>query len=369
MNYKLFTSESVSASHPDKICDQISDAILDECLSKDPKSRVAVETMVTAGRIVLAGEVTTRGIVNFEKIARGIVKDLGYDKKIYNFDYQSAKVNAFIHSQSPDIAEGVLVGGAGDQGMMFGYACNETPQLIPLPITLAREIAKGIDLEREKARLPYLRPDGKSEVTVEYKDGQPQRVTKVITAVPHDPKTPLTKVAKDVFERVVRSTLKKYGLSIDFKDTICNGTGKWEIGGPAADTGVTGRKIAVDTYGSMARVGGGCFSGKDPTKVDRSAAYAARFIAKNIVARGYAKKCEVQLAYVIGQAEPITKAIETFGTQKVSLSKIEQFAWGLMPLSVQGIIDSLDLARPIYRQTASYGHFGWPAFSWEKIVN
>ena len=369
MNYKLFTSESVSASHPDKICDQISDAILDECLRRDPKSRVAVETMVTVNRIMLAGEVATAGKVDFEKIARRVVQDLGYDREIYNFDYRNAQVNTFIHTQSQDIAKGVLLGGAGDQGMMFGYACGDTPELIPLPIILAREIAKGMDLARKDKILAYLRPDGKSEVTVEYKDGKPKRVTNVVTAIPHDPKTSLVKVSRDVYEVVIRPTLKRYGYSIDFKNTICNGTGKWEIGGPSQDTGVTGRKIAVDTYGSMARVGGGCFSGKDPTKVDRSAAYAARFIAKNIVVKGYAQKCEIQLAYVIGQAEPITKAIETFGTEKVSLSKIEQFAWSLLPLSVKGIIDGLKLAKPIYKETASYGHFGWPVFSWEKIVN
>src|SRR3990167_1353996 len=368
MNYKLFTSESVSASHPDKICDQISDAILDECLRYDPQSRVAVEAMVTVNRIILAGEVATAGKVDFEKIARGVVEDLGYNRKIYGFDHRNAKVATFIHTQSQDIAKGVLMGGAGDQGMMFGYACNDTPELIPLPIALAREIVKRIDLARKNKVLAYLRPDGKSEVTVEYQNHRPKKVTKAVTAVPHDPKLPLSKVAKDIFEVIIRPVLKKYGYSIDFKNTICNGTGKWEVGGSSQDTGVTGREIAVDTYGSMARVGGGCFSGKDPTKVDRSAAYAARFIAKNIVAKGYAKKCEIQLAYVIGKAEPITKAIETFGTEKVAFSKIEQFAWGLLDLSVKGIIDDLNLSRPIYRETASYGHFGWPAFSLEKIV-
>ena len=369
MNYKLFTSESVSASHPDKICDQISDAILDECLRYDPQSRVAVEAMVTVNRIILAGEVATAGKVDFEKIARGVVEDLGYNRKIYGFDYRNAKVATFIHTQSQDIAKGVLMGGAGDQGMMFGYACGDTPELIPLPIALAREIVKRIDLARKNKVLAYLRPDGKSEVTVEYQNHRPKKVTKAVTAVPHDPKLPLAKVAKDIFEVIIRPAIKKYGYSIDFKNTVCNGTGKWEIGGPSQDTGVTGRKIAVDTYGSMARIGGGCFSGKDSTKVDRSAAYAARFIAKNIVAKSYAKKCEIQLAYVIGQAEPITKAIETFGTEKVALSKIEQFAWSLLDLSVKGIIDGLKLTRPIYRETASYGHFGWPAFSWEKIAS
>ena len=333
MIYKLFTSESVSASHPDKICDQISDAIVDACLSADPQSRVAVETLVTTNRIVMAGEVTTNSEVDFEKIARDVARELGYDKSIYNFDYKSAKVKVYIHSQSPDIAAGVEGGGAGDQGMMYGFACFETPQLMPLPLILAREITMGIDEARVARKIAYLRPDGKSEVTVEYKSGRPKKVINVITAVPHDSKYSRAKVAQDIYEIIIRPVLKKYGYDIDFKDTICNGTGKWEIGGPSQDTGVTGRKIAVDTYGSMARIGGGCFSGKDPTKVDRSAAYAARFIAKNIIAKGYAQRCEIQLAYVIGRAFPIAKAVETFGTEKVSLSKIERaifetfFAW------------------------------------------
>ena len=369
MVYKFFTSESVSASHPDKICDQISDAILDECIRQDLTSRVAVETLVTTNKIVLAGEVTTKARVDFEEVARGIVKQLGYDKPIYQFDYQTANIEVLIHTQSPDIAHGVDVGGAGDQGMMFGYACRETPELMPLPIVLAHKLTQGIDQARKAKKIAYLRPDGKAEVTVMYENGQPKKVTKVITAIPHDPRVSEHRVARDIYEQVIVPALAKYGYTFELSDTICNGTGKWEIGGPASDTGVTGRKIAVDTYGSMARVGGGCFSGKDPTKVDRSAAYAARFIAKNIVAKKLAERCEVQLAFVIGKPRPITKAIETFGTEKIPIRKIESFAWSLLGLSVLGIIKGLDLCKPIYQKTASYGHFGREGFSWEKIVS
>lgn len=368
MNYKLFTSESVSASHPDKICDLIADSILDECLVQDPTSRVAVETLVTANKVVLAGEITSRATVDFDKVVREVIASLGYTKKIFKFDAASVEIEVLIHSQSKDIASGVLGGGAGDQGMMFGFACRETQEFMPLPIILARAITRKMDTTRKNRDIPYLRPDGKSEVTVEYQKGRPKRVLKVITAVPHESRFSQKKVGRDIYEVVVKPTLKNYGFSINYQDTICNGTGKWEIGGPASDTGVTGRKIVVDTYGSMARIGGGCFSGKDPTKVDRSAAYAARFIAKNIVAKNLAQKCEVQLAYVIGKPTPISQAIETFGTESKPLRKIEQFAWNLLDLSVMGIIDGLYLRKPIYAQTASYGHFGHPNFSWEKIV-
>lgn len=368
MSYKIFTSESVCSGHPDKICDQISDSILDQCLSQDKKSRVAVETLVTTNNIVLAGEVTTKAKVNFREVARNVVRELGYDNSIYNFDYKTVKIKVLIHQQSPDIATGVETGGAGDQGMMFGYACDETSELMPLPIRVAHQITRKIDEARD-TYLKYLRPDGKSEVSFGYTHGKPKEVLKVITAVPHDPKISEKKVARDVYEVVVRGALKKFGFNIDFKNTICNGTGKWEIGGPASDTGVTGRKIVVDSYGGMARIGGGCFSGKDPTKVDRSGAYATRFIAKNIVAGGMARRCEMQIAYAIGKPKPISKSIETFGTEKVSLSKIEAFADKLLDLSVNGIIEGLDLRHPIYRQTATYGHFGNPAYSWEKVVS
>ena len=369
VNYKIFTSESVCAGHPDKICDQISDAILDAHLADHPQSRVAVETLVTTNKVVIAGEIASKVRADYEKIARNVVKDLGYDNPIYNFRWQTATIEVLIHQQSLDIASGVSRGGAGDQGIMFGYATDETANFMPLPIVLAHEIVKAVDTSRKSEQLPYLRPDGKSQVTVEYKDGYPLRVIKVITAVPHDPKIDQKRVSVDIYEYVIKKVLGKYGYTINFSDTICNGTGKWAVGGPTSDTGVTGRKINVDSYGSAARVGGGCFSGKDPTKVDRSAAYAARFIAKNIVAAKFASRCEIQLAYVIGKPRPIAKAIETFGTQKVAIGKIEKFAWSLIDLSVNGIITHLNLRRPIYQKTASYGHFGREGFSWEKIVS
>lgn len=367
MNYKIFTSESVASGHPDKICDQISDAILDACLIQDPASRVAVETLVTTNKIILAGEVSTKAKINFEKIARNVVFDLGYTQEIYNFDYKNADCLVAIHEQSPDIAQGVLNLGAGDQGMMFGYACMETPELMPLPITLAHRIIEKIDFLRTTKKLSYLRPDGKSQVTVEYEDGKPKRVINVITAVPYDPKIKASKISRDIYEHAIIPVLKKYGFRINFKDTVCNGTGKWEIGGPASDTGVTGRKTVVDTYGAMARSGGGCFSGKDPTKVDRSGAYAARFIAKNIVAHKLAEKCEIQLAYVIGKPEPVSRSVETFNTNKVPPIKLEKYAWRLLDLSVSGIINGLNLRRPIYKETAAYGHFGRPQFPWEQV--
>ena len=368
MNYKLFTSESVSASHPDKICDQISDAILDECLRHDPHAHTAIETLVTVDQIVLAGEVKIKkGVrINYEEIARGVIKNLGYTEEIYNFSDKSPLL-CLIHQQSQDIAMGVDIGGAGDQGMMFGYATDEGPQFMPLPIFLAHQLVKKVDQVRKKG-IPYLRPDGKSEVKVLYENGKPKSVEFVVLAVPHHPKVSNTQLKDDLYKEVVSPVLAKHGFSCAKKNFVANGTGRWEIGGPASDTGVTGRKIMVDTYGGMGRHGGGCFSGKEPTKVDRGGAYAARFIAKNIVAKGFASRCEVQVAYVIGQKEPLTKAIETFGTEKVDKKKIEQYAWSLLDLSVPGIVKGLDLLRPIYQQTASYGHFGRPNFPWEKIV-
>lgn len=367
MNYQYFTSESVSCGHPDKVCDQISDAILDEAIKAYPKSRVAVETLVTKNRMVLAGEVTCPKTLDYEKIARRVIKDLGYTKDIFNFSYKSP-IDVFIHHQSPDIATGVDVGGAGDQGMMFGYACNETPELMPLPIILAHRLIQRVDEVREKRILPYLRPDGKSEVKVKYLKGKPVSVEQIVLAVPHHPKISNGELKKDLMRYVVRPILANYRQELPKNELIVNGTGKWEIGGPASDTGVTGRKIMVDTYGGMGRHGGGCFSGKDPTKVDRSGAYAARFIAKNIVGKDLADRCEIQIAYVIGHSQPITRAIETFGTEKVDLKKLEKFAWDLLDLSVLGIIKGLNLLQPIYRQTAVYGHFGRDTFSWEKIV-
>jgi len=367
MNYKYFTSESVSCGHPDKICDQISDSILDEAIKIYPKSRVAVETMVTKDHVFLAGEVTCPKKIDYEKITRQVIKDLGYQSEIFGFSFRSP-IDILIHQQSPDIALGVDAGGAGDQGMMFGYASSETPELMPLPIVLAHRLIERVDKVRENKVLPYLRPDGKSEVKVRYRNGRPVSVEQVILAVPHDPKVGNAEVKKDLIDKVVKPVLEKYGYEIAEKNVIVNGTGKWEIGGPASDTGVTGRKIMVDTYGAMGRHGGGCFSGKDPTKVDRSGAYAARFIAKNIVANGLADRCEVQIAYVIGQRNPIAKAIETFGTERQNLLKIEKFAFNLIDLSVPGIIKALNLLQPIYKKTACYGHFGRDIFPWEKVV-
>jgi S-adenosylmethionine synthetase len=367
MNYSLFSSESVCAGHPDKICDQISDAVLDAALKIDPHSRVACETLVTTNKVVLAGEVTCSGSLNYKSIATKVIKDLGFTKDIYRFGPKT-DIEVYIHEQSRDIAVGVDDGGAGDQGMMFGYATNETPEFMPLPITLAHELTQKMD-ELAIKELPYLRPDGKSQVTVRYENGRPISVEKIVLAKPHDPKIDKEIVKSDLIDKAVNPILEKYHLpKIDEKDIIFNGTGVWEIGGPASDTGVTGRKIVVDTYGGMGRIGGGCFSGKDPSKVDRSAAYAARFIAKNIVAHGLTDRCEAQLAYAIGTKYPVGKAIETFGTGKKDQKEIEDYAWNLLDLSVKGITGSLDLLKPIYQKTASYGHFGNPEHPWEKLV-
>jgi len=364
-----FTSESVAAGHPDKICDQISDAIVDAALAVDPTARVAVETLVTTNRVVLAGEVTCKKKLDYEGIARKTIKSLGYTNGKFNFSHKSP-ISVYIHQQSPDIAGGVDDGGAGDQGMMFGYATNETPEFMPMPLVLAHRIVERMDEVREKKILPFLRPDGKSEVKVLYENDKPVGVERIVIAVPHDPKISNEKLRKALYEKVITPVLKKYKLTAPKLETvIVNGSrGKWEIGGPASDTGVTGRKIIVDTYGAFARHGGGAFSGKDPTKVDRSGAYAARFIAKNIVAKGLADRCEVRVAYVIGQREPLAKGIETFGTERKPLSEIEEFAWKLLDLSVPGILSGLNLRRPIYRETARYGHFGRTGFPWEKVV-
>jgi len=367
MNYPLFVSESVCAGHPDKICDQISDAVLDAALSVDKNSRVAVETLVTVNRIVMAGEVSCNKKLNYEQIARKVVTDLGYIIPELNFDANS-QIDVLIHQQSKDIAVGVDNDGAGDQGMMFGYACNETKQLMPLPIVLSHEFAKKMD-ELQFGKLKYLRPDGKAEVSVSYENGKIIGVEKIILAKPISLAVNLGDAKNDLYKLVILPILEKYNLKkVDFNKFIFNGTGAWEIGGPASDTGVTGRKIVVDTYGGMGRIGGGCFSGKDPTKVDRSGAYAARFLAKNVVAAGLADRCEVQLAYVIGQRDPIGKSIETFGTEKKNMKTIEDFVWNLLDLSVKGIIDKFDLKRPIYQKTASYGHFGYEEYPWEQII-
>lgn len=366
--YKYFTSESVASGHPDKICDQVSDAIVDMALDTYPKSRVAVETLVTKNQVVIAGEVTSPKKIDFRGVAQNTIRKLGYVDNIFEFSDKSP-ILVFVHEQSPDIAFGVDDGGAGDQGMMFGFAVNETEELMPLPIIIAHRLSERMDEVRNTKILPYLRPDGKSEVKVLYEGGIPKSVEKVVLAVPHDPKIGNQRLKSDLYKNVVTPVLKKYGYKVDKQDLVVNGTGKWTIGGPASDTGVTGRKIIVDTYGGYARHGGGCFSGKDPTKVDRSAAYAARFLAKNIVAKKFAEKCEVQLAYVIGRKEPITKSIETFGTEHISLERIEKFAWDILDLSVLGIINGLNLRRPIYENSAVYGHFGRNSFPWEKIIS
>lgn len=362
----LFTSESVCAGHPDKICDQISDAILDEVLKQDKYGRVAVETMVTTNNVFVAGELTANAKINYQRIIRSLIKRLGYTNPFYEFSPQS-NINVFIHQQSKEIAQGVDKKGAGDQGMMFGFACKETKELMPLPIMLAHKLCQELDQARENKTLPYLRPDGKSQVTVEYKNGCPNRITNVVIAVPHSEKVILSEVKNDVFKIIVKKVIEKYGFKVKKKDLIVNGTGIWHKGGPASDSGLTGRKIIVDSYGGYARIGGGAFSGKDPTKVDRSGAYAARYLAKNIVAQGLADKAEVRLAYFIGAKKPVMQDIETFGTEKVTPKAIQDFMNDLLDTSVEGIIDGLDLRQPRYLSTASYGHFGREQFTWEAI--
>jgi S-adenosylmethionine synthetase len=356
-NY-IFTSESVCAGHPDKICDQISDAIVDAVLEQDPKGHVAVETMAAHGHVILAGEVTANAKVNFEKIAREQIKRLGYTDTKSGFSFRSP-IAVHVHEQSPEIKVGVDDRGAGDQGMMFGYACSETPQFMPLPITLAHEITKRIDYVREENIIPYLRPDGKSQVTVEYKKGKPVKVTSVVVAVPHSEKISLEQVKDDVYNEVITPVLAAYGFTFPKKDVVLNGTGVWHHGGPSADSGLTGRKIVVDTYGGYARVGGGAFSGKDPTKVDRSGAYAARYIAKNIVAHGLAKQAEVRLAYFIGARKPLMQEVETFGTEKKSKKAINAFAAKILDTSVSGILKGLKFTTPNLSANSCIRSF-WP---------
>ena len=366
MSFQIYTCESVCAGHPDKICDQISDAILDAALTQDPSSRVAVETLVTTNRVVLAGEVSTNASVPYRKVARDVIKRLGYTNGIYYFNHQSP-ISVYIHEQSPDIAVGVDDGGAGDQGIMYGYACNDTAELMPLPIVLAHRLAERIDQLRESKKLPYLRPDGKTKFTVKYENGKPVEILNVVIAVPHDPIFEREVVKQDLYQYAVVPLLEQYGFDVSLDQLIVNGTGKWEVGGPHSDAGLTGRKIIVDTYGGIARHGGGAFSGKDATKVDRSGAYGCRFLAKNIVAAGLADRAEVRVAYVIGQARPVAKDIETFGTANVSERELTRFADTLMDLSVPSILHTLELNRPIYEPTAAYGHFGREDFPWETV--
>lgn len=363
---RLFTSESVAAGHPDKLCDAISDAILDGILRQDPHGRVGVETVAGANQISLFGEVKTSAKVDFAKIVETTIKKLGYTNPDWGFSTQS-KLSNFIHEQSPEIAIGVDQDGAGDQGMMFGYACRETPDLMPLPITLAHALARRIDDVREKTILDFIRPDGKAQVTVRYEDDKPVSIEKVVIAVAHNETTTAEQVHSKVVSDIIEPVLKSYGFTVKNEDVIVNGTGLWHIPGPDSDAGLTGRKIVVDGYGGYARVGGGAFSGKDPSKVDRSGAYAARYIAKNIVAAGLATKCEVGLAYVIGQPKPLMQTIDTFGTGTASEAELHAFKDKLIDTSVKGIIETLDLRRPIYQQTAVYGHFGKPNLPWEKV--
>ena len=362
-----FTSESVCAGHPDKVADQISDAILDAALDQDPLSRVAIETLVTVDRVVLAGEVTTNAKLDYEQIARDQIKRLGYTDKKFGFTNKSP-VSVYIHQQSPEIATGVDDDGAGDQGMMFGFATIETPEFMPLPIVLSHKLAQKIDQVREGKELEYLRPDGKTQVTVKYEKGKPVGVETVVLAAPHSEEVPLKQVKKDLLQQVVLPVLAEYRFDLSPKQLTVNGTGVWHIGGPASDTGMTGRKIIVDGYGGYARVGGGAFSGKDPTKVDRSGAYAARYIAKNLVNKGLADQIEVGLAYCIGQPQPVMKTINTFGTAQVNDKAMEAFIDDFIDTSVKGIIKAFDLRRPIYLHTAAYGHFGKEEFPWEQLV-
>jgi S-adenosylmethionine synthetase len=366
-NPYLFTSESVTEGHPDKIADQISDSILDACLAEDPMSRVACETLTATGLVVIAGEITTKAYVDFQSLVRGTIHSIGYNNALYGFDSNTCAVISSINKQSGDIAMGVDTGGAGDQGMMFGYACNENAELMPMPITLAHKLTQKLSVMRKNGKMLYLRPDGKSQVTVEYDaKGKPQRVDAVVISTQHAETVGNDELRSDILKHVIQSTIPAELLDQDTKYHI-NPTGRFVIGGPMGDTGLTGRKIIVDTYGGMGRHGGGAFSGKDPTKVDRSAAYMARYIAKNIVAAKLADRCEVQLAYAIGVADPVSVRVDTFGTSTVDEDTLSDLIRANFKLTPKGIIDSLKLRRPIYAKTAAYGHFGRndPDFTWE----
>jgi len=383
-NRYLFTSESVTEGHPDKMADQISDAVLDEILRSDPTGRVACETLVTTGLVVVAGEISTSTYVDIPSTVRRTILEIGYDRAKYGFDGSTCGVTVAIDEQSPDIAQGVDhayeeragdtdpldTQGAGDQGMMVGYACDETPELMPLPISLAHRLSRRLSEVRKSGLVPYLRPDGKTQVTIEYDAGRPMRLDTVVVSTQHGPDIDLdTLLTPDVREHVIDASLPE-GLAADGLRVFVNPTGRFELGGPSADTGLTGRKIIVDTYGGMARHGGGAFSGKDPTKVDRSAAYAVRWVAKNVVAAGLARRCEVQVAYAIGVAHPVSVFVETFGTEQVDPEKLSKLIPEFFDLRPAAIVRDLDLRRPIYRKTAAYGHFGRtePEFSWESTT-
>lgn len=364
----LFTSESVTEGHPDKISDQISDAVLDAILAEDPTGRVACETLVTTGLVVLAGEITTTATIDFSKVARETIRDIGYTRAKYGFDCDTCSVLSAVGTQSPDIAMGVDTGGAGDQGLMFGFACNETPELMPMPIQLAHSLTKQLSEVRKRGELPYLRPDGKSQVTVEYRDGRPFRVEAVVISSQHDQNVTNEQLRAEILDKVIQQTISPELLDKNTKYHI-NPTGRFVTGGPQGDAGLTGRKIIVDTYGGYAPHGGGAFSGKDPTKVDRSAAYMARHVAKNIVAAGLAEKCLVQLAYAIGVADPVSVLVDTGGTGRIGESKLAELVRAHFQLTPRGIIEDLRLRRPIYKATAAYGHFGrdGESFTWEVV--
>jgi|UniRef100_A0A7C3I573 S-adenosylmethionine synthetase len=371
----LFTSESVGEGHPDKLCDQISDAILDACLAEDPMSRVACETFASTAMVLVGGEITTNTFVDIQQVVRDVVKEVGYTNPAYGLDFESMAVLDMIHSQSPDISQGVSgtgleefkgQQGAGDQGMMFGFACTETPNFMPAPITLAHQILDKATLMRKARIIPWLRPDAKSQVTVQYEGHKPVRIDTVVVSHQHDDGISYENIKEAIIEEIVKPVLAPTGL-LDAKTRyFINPTGRFVIGGPYGDTGLTGRKIIVDTYGGMGRHGGGAFSGKDPTKVDRSAAYMARYVAKNVVAAGLAERCEVQLAYAIGVPFPVSVMVDTFGTNTVSETAIEKAIQEVFDLSPAGIIKTLELRKPIYRKTSTYGHFGRDGFSWEK---
>jgi S-adenosylmethionine synthetase len=364
----LFTSESVTEGHPDKIADQISDAILDKIISEDKNARVACETLLTTGLAFVAGEITTTCYVDIPSIIRNTIRDIGYTRAKYGFDYETCAVITSIHEQSTDIAIGVDPGGAGDQGLMFGYACNETPELMPMPIMLAHKLAMKMTEVRKKDILPYLRPDGKTQVTIQYKNGKPHRIDTIVVSSQHSPDITLRDLKEDIIEKIIKPVVPKKLLDEEQITYHINPTGRFVIGGPQGDTGLTGRKIIVDSYGGVGSHGGGCFSGKDPTKVDRSASYMARYIAKNIVASGLAEKAEVQLAYAIGVPEPVSILVDTFETGKVNDRELEKIVKDNFDLTPKAIIKKLNLKRPIYRKTAAYGHFGRnePEFTWEK---
>jgi len=364
----VFTSESVTEGHPDKIADQISDAILDSMLRDDPFSRVACETMVTTGLAIVAGEMTTRTYVDIPGVVRDTVKEIGYTRAKYGFDYETCGVMTSIDKQSPDIAQGVDTGGAGDQGLMFGFACDETEELMPLPIMLAHKICMQLSDIRKSEILPYLRPDGKSQVTIEYDGFKPVKVDTVVVSTQHADDIKLSDLKEDIVEKVIKPVIPKHLFDDEDITYHINPTGRFVVGGPMGDCGLTGRKIIVDTYGGSGRHGGGCFSGKDPSKVDRSAAYAARWVAKNIVASGVASRCELQLAYAIGVVEPVSVFVNTYGTGAVPDSELEKIVRKTFDLTPKGIMEALDLRKPIYKNTAAYGHFGRDGFPWEDTA-